>query len=212
MPDGDIYHEGLSRPYQQLFRQVEQGHHTPQTLAYHLLDPFTKSLKKYDDAVIKFLVREADALEEMLDRPLLRQSQDWDAYKLEAENRVRLLHTPVRGRNLAIDSLVKYINKIARSNEVFDPRPDILRAYLGNVYCADWEALAKMPPEGCDPGQHQSTIVPQIEQMRPYFEEFANVLAEQIARTATVHRLRKPPAPDSKVAVEPTENLLAPMH
>ncbi len=206
MPDGDKFHEGLERRYQQIFRQVMQAHHSAQQLAYNAMTPFKKNLAAYGNDIVALLVQEAGRLERMFD-PLFMSTIDWDDHQQHVERELRRLYSDVRGKNIATGAFDRHLGRILSGRYVEDHKVALIKEYFLGVWNADWEAIAKIPPQKGDLDTHYNVIVPLIEEMRPCAEEFIEHFVEQAARTQDVTNLRMPPNPNLHIPVTLNEKL-----
>src|SRR5690348_158487 len=98
--DGDKYHKSLAQRYQQLYKQLGQGHFSAEELAHNVLRPLMKDIKGYGNEVIEFLGQVAQLIEDQLSLPILRQAMDQDAVKQEIEQIAQNINANLRGKNL----------------------------------------------------------------------------------------------------------------
>src|SRR5262249_38231799 len=101
MPDGDIYHNQLPRRYQQIYRQVGEGHHPLETIAHQALVPLLQDLRKYGDPTIQFLLNAADQIAQFAEAPLLATDATRDTFKQSLEQQLRQVYGDRRAKQLA---------------------------------------------------------------------------------------------------------------
>jgi len=205
--DGDRYHKSLSRRYQQLYKQAGQGHFSAKELGYTALRPLVKDVKQYGNQIIQFLGQAAQLIEQQMGLPILREAMNQNAVKQEIEHIAQTVHANVRGKNLAQNVCERYLNEVASSTPATQVHQALLAAYMMETYTANFEALARMAPMTSKYDISHIDVLTQLSLMRPHVETYVNQIAEQIARSSSIDRIKLPASPRASEVVELDEIL-----
>lgn len=205
--DGDRYHRALKMRYQQLYKQVSQGHFAPQELAHNALRPLMKDVKGYGDGVIALIGQAGDEIERRMGLPVLRGLEDRDALKLELEQRAQAVHADPRGKGLALEACERYIDDLDHSTEATNVRQNLIAGYLMSVYTANFESPATTTLAAAKQGISHNVVVAQLSQVREHVEAYTSHIAGSIAKKLTLDRVRMLEAPRANEVVELDEVL-----
>jgi hypothetical protein len=205
--DGDKYHKSLAQRYQQLYKQVGQGHFSAEELAHNALRPLVKDIKGYGNEVIEFLGQVAQLIEDQLSLPILRQAMDQDAVKQEIEQIAQNINANLRGKNLAQNVCERYLNELDTSTAATKVHQVLVADYLMETYAANFESIAKTAPQTTKYGISHVAVLDDLPLIRPHVETYTQQIAEQIARSSSINRIKLPTSPRASEVVELDELL-----
>jgi hypothetical protein len=210
MPDGDIYHNELPRRYQQIYRQVGEGHHPLETIAHQALTPLRQDLRKYGDPPIQFLLNVADQIAQFTEAPLLATDATRDAFKQSLEQQLRQVYGDRRAKQLAWHVIEHHLNQPPSDCSASLPAHMLLKQYILRVYASNCEARVTVPPTSSTTPLQLShkEIIQQFAQVDPHIETSIDPFVDHLIRKETVKGLRLPRGP-METPVDLDEDLTA---
>ena len=197
MPDGDIYHNELPRRYQQIYRQVGEGHHPLETIAHQALTPLRQDLRDYGDRPIQFLLHVTDQIAQFMEAPLLATDATRDALKQSLEQQLQPVYADQRAKGLAWDVIEHHLNQSPSACSASLLAHILLKQYILRVYASNCEAPITVPPKSSATPLHlpHEEIIQQFAQMRPHIEASIDTFVDHLIRKETVMGLRLPRGP-----------------
>lgn len=197
MPDGDIYHNELPRRYQQIYRQVGEGHHPLEAIAHQALTPLRQDLRDYGDPPIQFLLNVADQIAQFAEAPLLMTHATRDVLKQSLEQQLRQVYGDRRAKQLAWYVIEHHLNQSSSSCSTCLLAHILLKQYILRVYAFNCEARVTVPPKSsATPLQlSHEEIIQQFAQVRRHIETSIDAFVDHLIRKETVKGLRLPRSP-----------------
>lgn len=205
--DGDRYHKCLKWRYQLLYKQIGQGHFSDQELGYNALQRIKQDAKDYGNGVIEALGRIADEIEKQMALPELRQLVDADAFKVDFEQMLQVVDGHSRGKHLALRSCERYLNELDLTSEVRQVRQTLIAGYFQEIYVANFESPASISPEVTKPDIAHVDVLDRLSFVREHVDVYTVQMAETVARSLSLDRVRMPASPRAAELVELDEIL-----
>lgn len=195
MPDGDIVHDGLTRNYQESFKQLCDGQFGGDILAEKVSRAVWKDVQHGGEELIQFLRAVAEQCEHILDRyvfgPIYQQEQiDWQKEFTRVDELARPIHADRRFKTLAVEACKEQLEDLRHGGNPSNCHIELLMKYTWNIYIAQFEARVPLSPS-CYKEVSGKFVSERLEMMRPYVKEELLRYVEQLYREGTV--LAKPP-------------------
>jgi hypothetical protein len=211
MPDGDIYHNNLPERYQQIYRQIGEGHHPLEIIAYQALTPLRQDLRYYGDPPIQFLLNVAGQIAPFMKEPLFMTNAARDALKQSIEQQLRRVYGDQRAKQLAWHVIEHHLNQSLCDCSVSTLAHILVKQYILRVYVSRCESRVTVPPKAsATPLQlSHEEIVQQFAQMHPHIETSIDPFVDHIIHKGTTQGLRLPRGP-MEAPVSLDEDLTAP--
>jgi len=191
MPDADKIHSKLAYRHQKTYSELYEGVMELDEIANNQLRTFKKDVQGYGDAPVILICQVAAlVIDSIPNEPLLRLSIDWKKLNTQIDELARNVsfqnETYKRGINLAINACKQHLLALKQGERSENHKITIISRYLWKVYEAEFES----PILSTD---HPEFIQMRLEALRQHMKPGVAKYAEQIARTDSTCRMRKPP-------------------
>ncbi len=194
MPDGDITHPTLNRPFLRVYGQMCEGHWEPSTLGYRLLHPLKGRIKSYGNVPIELgnelmpILRDAFTLIRNGGQIIFSKysNQIMDLSKNRAWN------SSPRGRDIMVEASKKSLVEIQHGKVANDEIDLILfKNYVNTIFKKDFEDRVQETPvhyKDADPIEINNIL----DDMRPHINRGCDEFVKQLIKFGDVGKLRRP--------------------
>ncbi len=214
MADGDVFHNRLDKRYQRLYQKVDQGAFAPEALAHQALRPLIKDLAGVDSSVVSFLQDASHHIEMTTGLPLLNSVLDRDAIKRDLAALAMQMDGDQRANDTAVEVCERYLNRFPDVPPTDQLASQLIYDFIKQVYTARFESIAMLAPDPTrckhPPLSDPATQATRLREMRPYLTAMTESMARQVAQSGSFAQLRRPPALQAHVPVDPDEALPLP--
>ncbi|MCL5997144.1 MAG: hypothetical protein M1546_13975 [Chloroflexi bacterium] len=200
MPDGDRIHPTLPRRYEHAYKQVCEGHFSPDELAYRTLKPLAQDLKEYGDGPIRFIKGLADELCQIPREPMLRATYDWDGMRTRFRKQARFASGGTRAIEIAILAGERMLNQVRFGEREEVTYACLVKEYATGVYRARFVDCVPLVPRQND--ANHGAVVEMLEAMNPHIERGIDAFTAQIIKSDGVDKLRRPSRAKDPVSLD----------
>jgi hypothetical protein len=200
MPDGDRF--GRLRPrYNQVYKQICEGHFSPEQLARELLAPerFQKEINECGEAPYMIAKQATEHISAILLRLIVGMSIDWNDAQEQLETAARGIICSNAVRELTLKACMETLCDMQHGGLAGDLQETIVHRFFIDLFEAKFADCLPLIPEHFD-GVSDEFVRGRLEEMRPFVIDELAQFAKQKCEKGAGASLRR-----SRISKQPID-------